>query len=240
MLDAWRRAGIAEGHVVIDVGAGPGYASVDLAEVVGPSGRVIALERSRRFLDALADQAGSLGLGNIEAREQDVCDDAFGEALADAAWCRWVLSFVADPARTIGHIARALRPGGVAVFHEYADYGAWQMMPPSPEVDRFRSLVMQSWRDAGGEPNIGLHVPGWIEAEGMEIVEVRPLIEIVGRGDDLWRWPAAFIATNAKRLAELGYVDSEEAGRLALALDNAAPGSRMVTPLVVEITARRI
>jgi ubiquinone/menaquinone biosynthesis C-methylase UbiE len=39
MLDAFRRAGIRPGLTVLDVGAGPGFASVDLAELsVRPDG----------------------------------------------------------------------------------------------------------------------------------------------------------------------------------------------------------
>lgn len=51
MLDAFRRAGITTGQRVIDAGAGPGWASFDLAEIVGPRGRVVALERSGNFLE---------------------------------------------------------------------------------------------------------------------------------------------------------------------------------------------
>jgi SAM-dependent methyltransferase len=240
VLDGWARAGIGPGRTVIDVGAGPGFASSDLAELVGPEGRVIALERSRRFLDSLERRACRLGLRNIEAREQDVSEAAFGHEVADSAWCRWVLSFVADPARTVRHIASALRPGGIAIFHEYADYGAWRTMPPLAEVDRFRTLVMQSWRDAGGEPDIALRLPGFLAAAGLEAVEIRPLIAIVARGDFMWRWPAAFMAVNAARLHELGYAGAEEAERFARALDEAPEGTLMITPLVAEVIARKL
>jgi SAM-dependent methyltransferase len=239
MLDAFRRAGIGPGRTVLDIGAGPGFAAMDIAEIVGPDGRVIAIERSRRFLDALAARAKRLGLGNLRLVEADVTQDGFGEAVTDAAWCRWVLSFVANPARTVGHIAAALRPGGTAIFHEYAAYGSWRTMPPSPEVESFVRLAMQSWRDAGGEPDIALPLPSWLEAEGLEIVSARPLIEIVGREDFVWHWPAAFMASGAGRLAELGYIDAAEAGRLAGALDRMPEGTRMITPLVAEIIARK-
>lgn len=239
MLDAWQRAGIGAGHSVIDVGAGPGYATTDLGEIVGPKGRVLALERSRRFLDALCSRAASMSLDNIEAREQDVSAGGFGEAVADAAWCRWLLCFVEEPQRTVGHIARALKPGGVAVFHEYADYGAWQMLPPNPDQERFRNLVIKSWRDAGGEPDIGLYLPGWLEREGLEVVETRPLIDIVGPADFIWQWPLAFMRTNADRLVELGYAMPDEAERFATLLEPNAQESRMITPLVLEVIARR-
>src|SRR3954467_11923259 len=115
MLEAFARAGIRPGLTVLDVGAGPGFAAIDLAEIVGPGGRVIAAERSRRFLDALAALAERLGVGNVEAMQMDVAESGFGEEIADAVWCRWLLSFVADRSRAIGHIAAALRPGGTAI-----------------------------------------------------------------------------------------------------------------------------
>jgi SAM-dependent methyltransferase len=239
MLDGWARAGIAPGMNVIDVGAGPGFAATDLAEIVGPGGRVTALERSDRFAAALRDRAARLGLGNLDVREQDVCETAFGEGVADAAWCRWVLSFVADPGRTVRHIAAALKPGGVAIFHEYADYGAWRTMPPDPDVERFRTLVMQSWRDSGGEPDIALRLPDFLAEAGLELAEARPLIDIVGPADFTWRWPAAFMAVNARRLEQLGYATAEEAARFADALDRVPAGTRMITPLVAEVIARK-
>lgn len=239
VLDAFRRAGIGPGASVVDVGAGPGFASTDLAEIVGPSGKVLAAERSRRFLDVLEDRARRLGLANIETREQDVATSGLGEGIADMSWCRWLLSFVSDPRRTVGHIAAALKPGGRAVFHEYADYGAWRTLPPDPDVERFRALVVQSWRDSGGEPDIALPLPGWLAEEGLEIVEMRPLVHVARKGDFLWQWPASFMASGARRLAELGYVEADEAERLATALDRRPEGSWMVTPLVLEVIARK-
>jgi len=52
-LDCWQRAGITVGKRVVDLGAGPGYAALDLAEIVGPTGEVVALERSENFVRAM-------------------------------------------------------------------------------------------------------------------------------------------------------------------------------------------
>ena len=41
---------ISIGSRVIDIGCGPGYATLDLAEIVGRTGEVFAIERSERFL----------------------------------------------------------------------------------------------------------------------------------------------------------------------------------------------
>ncbi len=45
VLDLWRLGGITVGQTVIDIGSGPGHATLDLAEIVGNGGKVVALER---------------------------------------------------------------------------------------------------------------------------------------------------------------------------------------------------
>src|ERR1700693_2761203 len=69
VLDCWQKAGITVGKRVLDVGAGPGYATVDLAEIVGPTGRVVALERSTNFANAIKNTARTRGLANVEVHE---------------------------------------------------------------------------------------------------------------------------------------------------------------------------
>src|SRR5262245_51610511 len=80
VLDAWRRGGLSPGQTALDLGCGPGYAALDLATMVGPSGRVLAADQSRRFLAHLARRAGEEGLANVEIVECDL--DAGGGALA--------------------------------------------------------------------------------------------------------------------------------------------------------------
>src|SRR2546426_12762513 len=71
-LDAWRRAGFTMGQTILDIGCGPGYATLDLAEIVGPAGRVVALDRSRRFLDVLEANRLQRGLENISVVEMEL------------------------------------------------------------------------------------------------------------------------------------------------------------------------
>src|SRR5690349_6708028 len=69
VLNCWRRAGITVGKRVLDVGAGPGYATVDLAEIVGPTGQVVAVERSHNFVEALSRSIRNRSLPNIDVHE---------------------------------------------------------------------------------------------------------------------------------------------------------------------------
>src|SRR5262245_41380831 len=138
MLDAWRRAGITVGQTVLDVGCGPGHAALDLAEIVGPAGRVLAIDRSRRFLETLAASARARGLGrSIETHEWDLDRSDLPATGADAAWSRWAIAFMQEPRAVIARLGRALRPGGVFVSHEYVDYRTWRVVPRSEPFERF-------------------------------------------------------------------------------------------------------
>jgi SAM-dependent methyltransferase len=240
-LDAWARAGFTHGQTVLDVGCGPGYASVDLAEMVGPAGRVFAVDRSRRFLDALDQALRQRGVGNVERHEQDLDEPRFPDVQADGAWARWVFAFVTRPRELLGRVAAALKPGGVLVLHEYCDYATWRLAPRSLEHEEFVRLVMQSWRDAGGEPDIALALPSWLGELGLEVRGLRPIVDVVPPASFVWQWPRAFIQVGLKRLVELQHLSASRAGEIWQAfLDRESrPETLMVTPTVLEIIAAR-
>ena len=52
---AWERAGFRRGHQILDVGCGPGFATLDLAQRVGRRGKVVAVDISHRFLTHLEE-----------------------------------------------------------------------------------------------------------------------------------------------------------------------------------------
>ena len=241
VLDCWRRAGITSGSRVIDVGAGPGYATVDLAELVGPTGEIFAIERSARFLEFAQKACAARGLTNVRFREADLMKESLGDLGVDATWCRWVASFVSSPEKLINAIANALRPGGVAIFHEYIDYRTWRLAPRRPAVESFVNEVMASWRATGGEPDVALNFPTFFRAAGLRIVEALPRVLTVSPQDEAWQWPASFIEINLARLQELGRVDAAwaEAVRREFREAEADSMTLLNTPMFLEIIARR-
>ena len=92
VLDCWQRAGITVGKRVLDVGAGPGYAAVDLAEIVGPTGGVVALERSENFVHAMEQACRARSLANVKIHQLDLMTDELPAENYDFSWCRWVMS----------------------------------------------------------------------------------------------------------------------------------------------------
>jgi SAM-dependent methyltransferase len=237
--DAWRRAGFTAGQTLLDVGCGPGYATLDLAGIVGAGGRVVGVDRSRRFLDAAAAAATARGIAHIEWLEQDLDEHDLPVRDVDGAWSRWVYAFVKNPRRLLARVAAALRPGGTMVLHEYADYRAWRLSPRSPEFEGFVDEVMASWRDHGGEPDIGLELPRWLGELGFRVRELRPLVEVASPRDFVWQWPRAFVDTGVQRLVDLGRIDAGRGAAITAAFreSQGAPGAFLVTPTVIEIVA---
>jgi ubiquinone/menaquinone biosynthesis C-methylase UbiE len=240
MFDAWRRGGITEGQTVVDVGSGPGYATRDLAEIVGPRGRVIALERSARFLDVLRKTIAREGLTNIEPVEADVTEQSLGERVADASWCRWVFSWLTRPELGVATIARALKPGGVAIFHEYLNYASWSLAPRSQAFTDLTKAVVDSVAKTGADIDVALKLPALLERAGFDIVALNPIVDMVAPESYVWHWPVAFVRAYTQRLIDEGHLAADTAARAVADLERAQEaGGRMVTPIVLEIVARR-
>ena len=239
--DAWRRAGFTTGQRILDVGCGPGYASLDLSEIVGPSGRIVAVDRSRRFLDSLEASARERRATNIETHELDLDESPLPEGPFDGAWARWVFAFVRRPKALLERVARTLKPGGVFVVHEYFAYSTWRFLPRSPEHEELVSAVIESWRSTGGEPDIGGSLPVWLEETGFAVRELRPLIDVVGPSSYVWQWPRTFVEVGLARMVELGHIGAPRAKEILASFQarESDPRTRMATPAVLEIVAAK-
>lgn len=240
-LDAWRRAGFTAGQTIVDIGSGPGWASLDLADIVGPSGRVVALDRSSAFLASLEREQAARGVDAITAVELDLDGGAWPAMAADGAWARWILAFLREPRRLLAEAAHRLRPGARLVLHEYLDYRTWRLAPRSASFEAFVSHVIDGWRADGGEPDIGLQLPCWLDEAGFDQWERRVIVDVVSPADFTWQWPAAFLRGGLQRLVALGRLDPAEAAAIRDDFDARArtSGTAMVTPAVLEVIAIR-
>ena len=240
VLDCWSRAGINVGKRVIDIGAGPGYVTTDLAEIVGRTGEVVGVERSHKFVEALRHRIQGQGLTNVCVHELDLMVDELPGNDYDFSWCRWVAAFVSDPSLLVRKLGRVLKNEGVAIFHEYAQYDAWRYCPPLPQQERFRQHVVQAWREAGGDPDSASTVVGLLRQHGFVIRSARPLIFSIKPRDYMWQWPAEFIDVYLPRLRESGTIDQAFEDAVRAELHQAeANDSLMITPLVLEIVAEK-
>lgn len=234
---AWERGGFGPGDHILDIGCGPGYATLDLARLVGQTGRVVGVDVSPRFVAHLQARAAANGLTNVAVEVQDVTELGFAPESFDGAYARWVLTFLRRPEAVVAGTAKALRRGGRLVVHDYSNYGAFQVAPEDPAVHRVVQAVVASWRADGGDPNVGTRIPRMMHDAGLEVVSITPLARVARPGDALWQWPRTFFDNFLPQLVTKGHLAEDE--RLAFdavwAAREADPGAWLATPPMVEV-----
>lgn len=105
-------AGVVEGARVLDVAAGAGDQTLDIAERVGPSGAVIATDLSPALVARAQARAQRAGFAQVQCRVADGEDLQVEAGSFDAAVCRLGLMFFPEPLQGLREIHRALRPRG--------------------------------------------------------------------------------------------------------------------------------
>jgi SAM-dependent methyltransferase len=157
---------LAADHRLLDVGAGPGTITADLA---GRVREVVALE--------INDEAAEITRAGLTGRQvanaQVVVGDVHALAIADDSFdvvhAHQVLQHVADPVTALREMARVTRPGGVVGVRD-SDYAAFAWYPRLPALDRWLELYRSAARANGGEPDAGRHLLAWAHAAGLHDV----------------------------------------------------------------------
>lgn len=137
--------GSLSGRAVLDVGCGPGDDTREVAELVGPTGRVVGVDLS----EAMLTEAKRRG-GPVEFRHGDVHELPFPDASFDAVRAKLVRIHSPRIDRADDELVRVLRPGGrVAVF----DYDIETYIVDHPDRRSTRTLI-NYWTDEH-------HQQGW-------------------------------------------------------------------------------
>ena len=105
-------AGVRPGARVLDVAAGSGDQTLDIASRVGPAGSVLATDLSPAILAFAKENARLRGFDNVETQTADGETLGVEAASFDAAICRLGLMFFPDPGKGLTEMRRALKPGG--------------------------------------------------------------------------------------------------------------------------------
>ncbi|WP_416971799.1 class I SAM-dependent methyltransferase [Streptomyces sp. 4F14] len=150
-----RLSGLTPGMSVLDLGSGMGDVSLLAAEIVGPRGRVLGVDRDPVATEKARGRARSEGFGTglgFEVAELDEFDTA---ERFDAVVGRYVLLYQKDPADLLRRFTRFLRPGGILMFHEVDFTGHNPSWPPSPLWDACNQLLSDVYLATGTPPDFG-------------------------------------------------------------------------------------
>ena len=111
--------GIAKGATVADIGAGSGYMTWRMAELVGPAGKVYANDIQPRMLEMLKKNVEARNLHNVETVLGAVDDPRLPAGRIDLALLVDVYHEFSEPQQMLRHIRESLKPGGRLVLLEY-------------------------------------------------------------------------------------------------------------------------
>ncbi|MGQ0520716.1 MAG: methyltransferase domain-containing protein [Actinomycetota bacterium] len=233
----WDEAGIVEGAVVADIGCGPGAVSAVMAGLVGPAGRVVAVDQEPEAVEAARASAAAAGAGNVTVTVGAADDTGIEPGSVDVAMIRHVLAHNGGREQAIvDHAASLVRPGG-CVYLVDIDGTRFPMRPPDADMDDLAGRY-ERWHAArGNDLAVGLRLAELLEAAGLEVVDFQGRVNIIRLGPGFR--PPGWAARDA--LVADGLASTEDLARWARAferLDATRPGPT-VFPLLYFAVGRR-
>lgn len=151
------RLDLGPGWRCADVGAGGGDVTVALAHLVGPRGRVYAIDIDPARRDEVAEAAAEAGEAQVVAITQAAEELALPE-LVDMAYCRFLLLHVVSPLAVVRRMASITKAGGWVLAQEPVTTGG--------RVGG-RPLSMPDAR----HPDVGALLPSLVGQAGLELVD---------------------------------------------------------------------
>jgi precorrin-6B methylase 2 len=107
------------GEVIADVGAGSGYYTFPMAEQVGPTGKVYAVDIQPEMLDLIRQRMRKRKVTSVVPIKGTESDPKLPEAAIDLILLVDVYHEFSHPYEMTRGMVRALKPGGRLVFAEY-------------------------------------------------------------------------------------------------------------------------
>lgn len=198
---------LSDGQHVLDVGCGSGAITQGMAALVGPTGSVRGVDRSRELIDEARQRYG--GVAGLSFDCADVLTLALAPAY-DVVTAARTLQWVAQPEHFLRHLMTLARPGGLVCILDYNHtLIEWTPEPP-PSMRHFYDAFLRWRADAGMDNAIGDHVEGMMQHEGLQIVLNEDRSESASRGMfnfsshiSLWSKVAE---TRGKQMVADGYV----------------------------------
>ena len=186
------RAGLGPGMRVLDVGTGVGDVAFLAADLVGPDGTVVGLDRSETVLARARERAAERGLTNIDFRSGELqgwqADDEF-----DVVIGRLILLYVDDPVATVRALADLVRPDGIVAFMEF-DMAAVRSVPVLPLVEQARRWILEAFAHSGHDPELGVRLAAILTEAGLRNVGAVGLQDFLPPGSPVGPAMAAGVA----------------------------------------------
>lgn len=152
------------GLSVLDVGAGPGTITVDLAERVAP-GRVTGIDAVADVVEQATALAAERGLDTVAFEVGDAYELASADDAYDLVHAHQVLQHLERPVGALREFRRVVATDGVVAVRE-VDYEGVIWFPLLPGLDEWRDAYLRVHRAVAGEPAAGRRLKAWAREAG--------------------------------------------------------------------------
>jgi ubiquinone/menaquinone biosynthesis C-methylase UbiE len=212
----FREACIGPGQRILDLGSGVGDIAMLAARLVGPSGKVVGVERDAGSIARARDRVAEAGLHTVTFTQSDVCQLS-GDKPFDAVVGRFILQFLPDPLAALRSLFQLVRPGGVIAFHEPSWTPILPLAAHLPVWSACASLICESLQRSGGNTEMGLALYRIFQQAGLPAPNLQMEIPL---GDDLCsaRWICDLFCTLMPQIRQLN-LPLEALGKLDTLLD---------------------
>jgi ubiquinone/menaquinone biosynthesis C-methylase UbiE len=113
-----KEVGIKPGFRVLDYGCGPGSYTFPLAELVGESGQIYALDIHPLAIRRVKDMASKKRLANVQTILSD-CQTGLPDNSLDVVLLYDIFHHLGDPNKILKELHRVLKPSGVLSFSDH-------------------------------------------------------------------------------------------------------------------------
>src|SRR5262249_15552909 len=137
----FRAAGLVPGMTVLDVGSGMGDVALLAADIVGPGGKVVGVDRDPAALENARRRTMEQGCSSWVDFHTSSLDEFKTADRFDALVGRYVLLYQPDAAATLRHLLAYVKSGGVVVFHDIDFPDPRPSYPPAPIYDQAYALL---------------------------------------------------------------------------------------------------
>ncbi len=234
--DFFERLKIGAGQKCLDVGAGPGFVSMDLRKRVGEKGEITALEPSKMFLEWFQQHAKKNGWTNVKFINAVVEEAELPKRYYDFIFARWVIAFVPDAEKFLTKLISALRPGGIIAIQDYY-YEGLSLFPRGGAFDRIADVVRAYYRSGGGDAYVTGRIPALFRKYGLRTIDFSPHSLAGGPGSGVMEWAHRFFTVHTQHMVEKKLITQEE-GDAVLAdwrAHRADPEALFFSPIVVDV-----
>lgn len=176
-----QQAGISTGMRVLDVGCGGGDVAFLVADLVGPSGEVMGVDRATGAVQRATARAQARRVHNVKFLEGDPAEMQFDRRF-DAVVGRLVLMYYSDPVDAVRKLAGHVRDEGLIVFQEF-DIANCRSLPLAPTFERHVGWIKQSLNASGAQTQLGLEMYSVFLSAGLPGPSMR-MDAVVGGGPD--------------------------------------------------------